>query len=185
MSLTDGAGQLHYILRMYKRSPRRQVRQLHAASVIALLARFLRDHESCIADFAGGTWDIITTVPSTATTGTAHALETAFSMYAPLDEQHRALLHRGTGNLGHNLASDTGYVASEDVRDVRVLVVDDTFTSGARSQSAVSALQLAGATVVAIVPIGRYINPGFSDRAREYWNKQRHTGFDFDTCCLE
>ncbi len=68
---------------------------------------------------------------------------------------------------------------------MRVLVIDDTFTSGSRSQSAASALQLAGASVVAVVPIGRYINPDFNERTGEYWNRQRGVGFDFDACCLE
>jgi len=170
---------------MYKRSPRPEDRQLHSASVIALLGRFLRDHGSCISTAAGSEWDVITTVPSTAVTGTAHQLETAFSMYSPLDRQHRALLRRGSGPLDHNRASDTGYEIVQDVAGLRVLIVDDTFTSGARAQSAASALQVAGATVVAIVPIGRYINPGFAQHVQDYWDRQRSIPFDFDVCCLE
>lgn len=185
VSLTEGAGQLHYVLRMYKRSPRVRDRQIHSASVIALAGRFLRDHGSCIAEASGGAWDVITTVPSTTATGTPHQMEIAFSMYTPLREQHEVLLRRGPGVLGHNEASDTGYEVTRDVTDTRVLIVDDTFTSGARSQSAASALQIAGADVVAIVPVGRYINPGYGDHVREYWDRQRHEPYDFDTCCLE
>lgn len=185
ISLTHGTGQLHFILRMYKRSPRPRDRQIHSASVVALVGRFLRDHGPCIADVAEGTWDVITTVPSTTATTDPHQLEIAFSMYEPLHEQHRTLLRRGPGQLDHNLASDTGHEVIEDVSGLRVLIVDDTFTSGARSQSAASALHLAGATVVAIVPIGRYINPDFGTHVRSYWDEQRRTPFDFGVCCLE
>jgi orotate phosphoribosyltransferase len=72
-----------------------------------------------------------------------------------------------------------------DVEGASILLVDDTFTSGARAQSAASALQLAGADVVAILTIGRYIKPEFSDEAREMFDDARATLFSFDTCCLE
>ena len=66
-----------------------------------------------------------------------------------------------------------------------MILVDDTFTSGARIQSAASALALAGANVVAAVTIGRVINPRFNDATAELWADARGTRFDFDVCCLE
>ena len=47
-----------------------------------------------------------------------------------------------------------GIVAGADV-----LVVDDTWVSGGSAQSAAVALKLAGARRVAIVVIGRHVNP--------------------------
>ena len=47
-----------------------------------------------------------------------------------------------------------GPVAGTDV-----LVVDDTWVSGGSAQSAAVALKLAGARRVAIVVIGRHVNP--------------------------
>jgi hypothetical protein len=47
-----------------------------------------------------------------------------------------------------------GFVAGADV-----LVVDDTWVSGGSAQSAAVALKLAGARYVAIVVIGRHVNP--------------------------
>jgi hypothetical protein len=41
-----------------------------------------------------------------------------------------------------------------------VLVVDDTWVSGGSAQSAAAALKLAGARRVAIVVLGRHVNPG-------------------------
>ena len=62
-----------------------------------------------------------------------------------------------------------------------MLLVDDTFTSGARAQSATSALNNAGATVAAIVPIGRVISPEYNE---DFWKRQSHLVFDFDVCCV-
>jgi adenine/guanine phosphoribosyltransferase-like PRPP-binding protein len=87
--------------------------------------------------------------------------------------------------MGHNVACDSGFVASPDVRGTRVLVVDDTFTTGARAQSAASALQLAGARVIAVVAIGRVIDPGHDEHALSYWTSRSREPFDFGRCCLE
>ena len=40
-----------------------------------------------------------------------------------------------------------------------VLLVDDTWVSGASAQSAAAALKLAGARHVAVVVVGRHVNP--------------------------
>ena len=63
-----------------------------------------------------------------------------------------------------------------------MLLVDNTFTSGARGQSAASALQLAGAHVVAMVPVGRYVRPDYSPTTQAFWDDARATRFDFETC---
>jgi orotate phosphoribosyltransferase len=46
-----------------------------------------------------------------------------------------------------------------------VLLLDDTWTSGSSAQSAALALKLAGASRVAVVPLGRHVNP--RDRTAE------------------
>jgi hypothetical protein len=55
----------------------------------------------------------------------------------------------------------TGAVAGADV-----LVVDDTWVSGGSAQSAAAALKLAGARRVAIVVLGRHVNPADPSSAR-------------------
>jgi hypothetical protein len=49
--------------------------------------------------------------------------------------------------------------AAPVVARTRVLLLDDTYVSGARAQSAAAALRLAGAHRVLIVPLGRVIRP--------------------------
>lgn len=59
-----------------------------------------------------------------------------------------------------------------------------TFTSGARAQSAASALNNAGATVVAILAIGRVISIDAGEHTEQYWQRQKQTPFDFNACCV-
>ncbi|MHB8342292.1 MAG: hypothetical protein ACYDB7_14160, partial [Mycobacteriales bacterium] len=52
--------------------------------------------------------------------------------------------------------------AARTVAGGRVLLVDDTWTTGASAQSAAAALKEAGAEVVAIVVVGRHVAPGWA-----------------------
>jgi adenine/guanine phosphoribosyltransferase-like PRPP-binding protein len=175
---------LHATLRRYKDGETGDQRRQHAALVVSLLARFLFDHGDCLRNCRAGGWDVITTVPSTDRPG-PHPLQGALALVPWLAAQHQETLVRGTGSMSHNVASDHGFAALRDVRGSRVLVVDDTFTTGARAQSASSALQLAGARVTAIVPIGRVIDPTCSEHSRAYWTSRSRQAFDFGRCCLE
>jgi predicted amidophosphoribosyltransferase len=177
--------QLHTVLAGYKRSPDEAVRNRHLMQVAATLHRFLRDHGGCIEGAAGSGWDTITIVPSTEREG-QHPLERAVLLGRSAGRQCRSLLvpHRPE-LIQHYQASDEGFRVSGDIEGLRVLLVDDTFTSGATLQSAASTLTRAGATVVAGVVIGRVINPDFDNESAELWERQRAEGFDFDACCLE
>lgn len=100
---------------------------------------------------------------------------------------HERLLAPGPGVIARNAAADDGFIASPNAQGRRVLLIDDTFTSGAKIQSAASALAIGGATVVAGVVLGRVIdptNPAYPEPA-ELWKRQSRIPFRFDTCCLE
>ncbi len=94
------------------------------------------------------------------------------------------LLWIGPHPAHHGAASDLGFTVNASVQGRRVLLVDDTFTSGAEVQSAASALQLAGAAIPAAVVIGRYINPHFNDASNQLWERARAQLFRFERCCL-
>lgn len=60
----------------------------------------------------------------------------------------------------HARGVDPGWVGVADrVHGVDVLVVDDTWVSGGSAQSVAAALKLAGARRVAVVVLGRHVNP--------------------------
>lgn len=186
ISLTELLGQLHHVLRSYKNDAYpASVRDRFRLQVSALLARFLWQHGDCVRGAADEDWDAITIVPSSQGRAGAHPLEDAIRMFPFLGDQYRPLLRPGAEKATHNRAADGAYAITEEVNGVRVLLLDDTFTSGARAESAASALQLAGARVVAIVPIGRVIKPDFSEEAAALLTRAREEPFDFDSCCLE
>jgi hypothetical protein len=186
ISLCMLGGQLHTVLHDYKRSADRNVRDRHRLQVAATLHRFVRDHGDHVRAAAGGDWDTATIVPSKQPRTEPHALEEVIAMGRSIRALYRPLLEPWEPHtIDRARASDRGFRATRDVRGLRVLLLDDTFTSGATFQSAASALGLAGATVVAGVVIGRVIHPEFSDETRELWEAQRPIPFDFSVCCLE
>ena len=176
--------QLHHYLRHYKSGAYPRHQQEFSLKVVSLLCHFLQRHRRCIEAQAERSWNIITTVPSTGGRSGEHPLVSALRHVPSVFQSYGALLQVGSNPLGHNRASDAGFQPSRHLEDVRVLLIDDTFTSGARAQSAASALNNAGADVVAIVPIGRVVDPTWKEVA-EWWDQQRRLPFSFATCCLE
>jgi adenine/guanine phosphoribosyltransferase-like PRPP-binding protein len=86
--------------------------------------------------------------------------------------------------VDHKLADDDAFTVRRRLSGERVLVVDDTLTTGARAQSAASALRLNGASAVAAIVVGRVIDPDWNDNCRRIWDQARATPFSFDQCCL-
>jgi hypothetical protein len=160
------------------------VRLKFSLEIAAMLQRFLVSHRECIANCAGGDWDTITIVPSSQGREGTHPLEVAIRRSPWLEEQFVPLLHVGTSATNHRVASDTGFAPIDGAAGCRVLLLDDTFTSGCRSQSAASALNLAGANVVAIVPVARYMNPDRWPPAAEMVKDSKGRDFTFDYCCV-
>lgn len=186
ISLTELPGQFHHVLRGYKQDGYpAKVRDKLRLQVSATFARFLHGHDDCIRAAADADWDCITIVPSSRGRVGPHPLEDAMRMFRFLGDKYLPLLAPTEEAAGHNRSSDTAYAVTRDVRGLRVLLVDDTFTSGARVQSAASTLQLAGATVVAAVPAGRVIKPEFSPESKALLERARELPFDFGVCCLE
>ena len=185
ISLYEIPSQLHHILRYYKSDSYNAARRHDfAVKTVVLLCHFLGLHRACIKVAAGVDWDVVTNVPSSSGRAGEHPLVAALRMVPSVFESYEPLLRRGPGAIDHLVASDDGYLATGSVRGRRVLLIDDTFTSGARAQSAASALALAGARVVAIVPIGRVVDPHW-DHMPEWWDVQKRKRFTFRDCCLD
>lgn len=113
-----------------------------------------------------------------------HPLERAIQRSPYLHGQFEPLLVRAEGPLSHRQASDRAFAVTQDLRGRRILLLDDTFTTGAALQSAASCLAQAGAKVVAAVVVGRIITPDFSPEANSLWRRMARHMFDFERCCL-
>jgi phosphoribosylpyrophosphate synthetase len=127
---------------------------------------------------------LLTIVPSSGGRAGTHPLEVAVLMARAQRPLYRRLLERTDVEVDHREPNERAYRVVEDGQGQRVLLIDDTFTTGARVQSAASALALAGAEVVAAVVLGRVVRPTYSDEARALWDQQRAIPFDFDRCSL-
>jgi hypothetical protein len=185
VTLYEIPSQLHHIMRGYKTNPDRDPAPRFRRDVAGMIGYFLHLHRQCIVNAAGGDWDIVTSVPSTSTRTGEHPLVRAIGMVPELDDSYEDLLVKGTKATTHNSASDEGFALRRQLSGERVVIVDDTFTSGARTQSAASAINTHGGTAIAIVPAGRVIAPGYAEHVKAYWDKQRNIPFDFERCCLE
>jgi predicted amidophosphoribosyltransferase len=183
-ALYERYGPLHNVLRNYKDGPEEDREQLRAR-VAALLGRFLGMHQECIHRAGGSTYDAITIIPSSRTEGRPgpHPMEQVLAL-VPWVGDFVPMLRRGAATISHNRADDHGYEPLPEADGTAVLLVDDTFTTGARLQSAASALSRGGANVVAAVVVGRFTKPNFNDETQALWNESRSRDYSFDYCCL-
>lgn len=153
-------------------------RAKYAPEVASILERFFAENDSRLVNVTGG-WDSACVVPSESRVP-PHPLELALSAWPATHVPNReVLLERHVGRLGHRALSDDAFRTLIDVAGRRVLLLDDVYTTGARSQSAASALSIAGAQVVAIVVIARRINPTFMPGVQALWDRQVTIPFSF------
>ncbi len=75
----------------------------------------------------------------------------------------------------------TAPLAPAGGRPAAVLLIDDTWVSGARAQSAAHCLKNAGAERVAVLVLARQINPGY-EPAQPLLDQVRNTPYDPRTC---
>jgi hypothetical protein len=152
-------GQMHSALRLYKATPS-DSQKFAALRMVAILSRFLREHEGCVARAAGvDQFDVVTTVPSTSHERDDQGmLRGVVRACGPVKNRYERLLQPAPNATGsHEFIADR-YVARRDLDSERILLIEDTWASGGDSQSAAYALKQAGASTVSLVVIGRHIN---------------------------
>jgi predicted amidophosphoribosyltransferase len=176
--------QLHHALASYKRLTGDPARRL-GVILAAILWRFLNDHESCLTKAAGATrFDRVTTVPSSDRVRDEHhpLRHIVGTLVGPTRERHQRILRRTGTDTPPRLFSEEKFEAIEPLNGHSVLLIDDTWTTGASAQSAAAALKSAGAGPVAALVIGRHLN-------REWHqNDRRLRGiaqpFDWSHCAI-
>ena len=149
ISYSIGGEQLHHALAGYKRYTGTPARYFTAV-LAAVLWRHLEEHERCLAQAAGvSSFDVVTTVPSSdARRDATHPLHRLVGeLVKPVRPRYERLLQRtDTHVIPHRFHAER-YVAGAGagVRGRAVLLIDDTWTTGANAQSAAAALKAAGA----------------------------------------
>lgn len=159
ISYSVAGGQLHHALAHYKRAGGTASRRL-TVELAAVLWRYLVAHESCLARRAGvPSFGIVTTVPSSTRERSAphplrHIVE---SLVGPTRARHQPLLRRSAAEVPAHVFDADRYEVLGRLGGDAVLLIDDTWTTGANAQSAAAALRGAGAGSVAAVVIGRHV----------------------------
>ena len=166
ISYSAHMGQLHSALRGYKEGWRSAGRL--TVELAAVLWRFLTRHESCLAARVGvDRFDAVTTVPSSdRERDTSHPLHDIVGrIVRPTADRYERMLWRSTEEVEPRQVDVRRYVATLAFAGENVLLVDDTWTTGASVQSAALALKAAGAGSVGVVVIGRHIREEYADNA--------------------
>jgi hypothetical protein len=132
------------------------------AALRALLLVFLRDHGRCVwqrAQMASPTH--VAVVPSRRARPGAHPLQALAIPYLSLPWARLRLARADNAQY-----PDPWRFESERITGASVLLLDDTWTSGASAVSAAAAFKLAGARRVAVVVLGRHLDAGTTGGGR-------------------
>ena len=162
-------GSLYTVLMGYKESPVDEARRRFTRRVSRLFADFFVTHRACLTEASAPGVDLVLPVPSSARPGRT-PLETVeglgarcVSSVSPGATWAPRVLRRAEGGIGHMQPNARAFAVPDSwratVRGARVLLLDDTYVSGARAQSAAAALRLSGARSILVVPLGRVIRP--------------------------
>lgn len=168
--------------RMWMRSP-----------LACLLHTFISRHGDCIEEAVGGI-SIATFVPSGNTERTFDHLDSLVRGAVkgdPLTDRYRwdrALIRRNdeVSRPARGKLNPSSYTITQALPPgSKVLLFDDTWTSGASAASAAAALKQAGASDVTVLTLGRQLrthNPWGT--AQEIWKERRERPWSRDSCVL-
>jgi hypothetical protein len=183
ISYSPHLGQLHAALRGYKEgwaSSRR-----FTVELAAVLWRFLARHESCLARRVGvDGFPLVTTVPSSdANRDAAHPLHEIVGQLVGLTAGRFERLLRPSGvEVEKRTVDARKYQAERELDGEPVLLIDDTWTTGASAESAAHVLKAAGAGTIAVLVIGRHLRPEHEGNADRLGALPQ---FSWDRCALE
>ena len=181
ISLEVEGKQLHHVLRGYKDARNAVVCNRFAYQLAALSEIFWRRHMTCIEPF-----DAIATVPSSSRNAfeavvQRNAFEAVVQRSPRLTGLHRPVLKRIRTVKHHTLDKAQFKVAREQVEGRQIVLVDDTFTTGATVFSAAQAIRDVGGLVENIVVIGQYIKRSDPPSAKLI-NRLRREPWDLTEC---
>lgn len=159
-------------------------------SLWALGVDFLIRHNACLSAPVGGPFTHLAAVPSTRGRVGEHPLLTVLVNRIGLPKIS-AISNAKYDNSDRDFHRDRFSVDpfGEGSESPRVMIIDDTWTTGARVQSLAYALKSAGATGVAAVVLGRHVNPADGQRyepSRRLMDRIRTSPpFDSGRCVMD
>jgi hypothetical protein len=185
ISYSVGGEQLHHALLGYKRLRGKEARELER-ELGAVLWRFLSLHEQCLARAAGvDALEVVTTVPSgDRDRDLDHPMRGIVNdLVGPTHDRYKLLLTRSDADIPARTVDADKFKSLRALDGESVLLIDDTWTTGASARSAAAALRRAGAGAVAAIVIGRHVNREWDDNDRRLGELEQRP-FDWDRCAL-
>lgn len=180
VSLAPNTTQMATELYTYKRMDiHENIRRFRQVGLAAVLWKWLALHEKCMARYVGATqFDLVTTVPSTGgRTGTYPLQDLVSKFVVGSGARYAPLLTLSTPAAAHRGFAAERFNVSASANGRTVLIIDDTWTTGAHAQSAAAALKLAGARAVGVLAIGRWMNLAWKNTL-EWLQQHRGAGWD-------
>jgi hypothetical protein len=199
VSLCPLPGPLYSALLGYKELALAEARQRHLPLIDDLFCRFLTQHRRCLESILHGPVDVVLPVPSTRRRGGSPleqvpglADHVTGALSAAAGGGNAAwcpeLLLRTSAPIAHMRPDRSAFVVRDQSRPLvdgaRVLLLDDTYVSGSRAQSAAAALRSAGAGSVLIVPLGRTIRPDRLAQHAVFLTASRNRGGGCARCAV-
>ncbi len=183
ISYSVAGEQLHHSLVSYKRLTGRIAERIRT-ELAAVLWRYLEAHEPCIAKHLGiDGFPRVTTVPSgrREPDGVHPLAQIVGELCGHTKHRYEPMLERSSEScVGEHDFDAHRFEPTQAIPHQPVLLIDDTWTTGASAQSAAAALKRAGASRVAVVVIGRHLKRDWRENGTRL-DQLRHR-FDWDTC---
>jgi hypothetical protein len=154
----------------------------------SLLYSYMQRHLGCIENAYGGSFDLKVTVPSSKRRPSAgnHLDELIGCIRGMSSEWEGEILRKvggGEAASRRNKIVEDMFLSSPSVSGKRVLILDDTFTSGGTVASAAYALKSAGATAVVACTFGRQLDGNWKESA-ELISSLPSRALDLSTCAV-
>ncbi len=176
---------LHRVLRGYKDATAVEARRYFTSKLSEHLGSVIEAHLDCVEASLGHSAQSLAVVPSASRlfrSGPAavpiRSLEPVVDQVDPLSKLVRVqvILDRAAPPIGHLRHSPSAFEVPPVEKAVasgirRVLLVEDTWVSGATALSAAAALTYAGFEVMAVVVLGRLVDVNASAISRKWWDE--------------
>ncbi|BCY10909.1 hypothetical protein [Actinoplanes sp. L3-i22] len=168
-------------LAVYKAAPP-SVQAKRSLSSLAII--FIAYHWECLTAALGGPFTHMVTVPSTRARAGVHPLNSivASRLWLPALNPQANPRYPAEDRRFH---TDRFILPPGGAAGARVMLIDDTWTTGSRTQSLAFALKAAGATAVAAILLGRHVNPDYGPSKALVDRLRTGPDFDYRRCAFE
>ncbi|CKI49381.1 putative amidophosphoribosyltransferase [Mycolicibacterium smegmatis] len=153
------------LLRHYKDDVSEVARQQHSMVIRRALYLGIMLHQNCIEKRVGQPVYRRVMVPSLSNRPGVHPFAAITREMNAISDQ-LSLVPAATATSNRIVAGTQFVIAPpQDLSGKHILVLDDTWTTGSRTQSAALTLRAAGARYVSVMVVGRWLSPGYGNNA--------------------